>query len=112
MATHDGFAITGNQSTFSGRWLGMAKDSSGRIVFGDPRGYDTEDDLIAELICLIDSAMECEFVGCKCKATTIAHKLWGKGGTLRTCDAHKPGSAGTHPIAQARPFYRLEPIAN
>lgn len=111
MTTHDGFTITGNQSTFSGRWLGMAKNGSGHIIFGDARGYDTEDDLVAELICLIDSALECDFGGCHCKATTIAHKLWGKGGTLRTCDEHRPGQ-NPHPITANRPFYRLEPIAN
>jgi hypothetical protein len=51
----------------------------------------------------------CEFSGCKCKATVIAHKLWGKGGTLRTCDDHKPGR-NPHPMTINRPFYRCEPI--
>lgn len=108
---HEGFSITTNQSTCSGRWLGMAKHGDGSIIFGDARGYDTEDDLIVELILLIDSSKECEFVGCHCKATTIAHKLFGKGGTIRTCNAHRPGSRPSPAIKPQRPFYRIEPIA-
>jgi hypothetical protein len=51
----------------------------------------------------------CEFIGCNHKAAWLAHKLWGKGGTLRTCDAHKPG--GDPRAVAGRAFYRVEPIA-
>lgn len=58
----------------------------------------------------------CEWSGCKARATIVAHKLWGKGGTLRCCDEHRPGSKSSdiaRKMIEARgcPFYRLEPIA-
>lgn len=53
----------------------------------------------------------CEFGGCKHRAAWTAHKLWGKGGTIRTCEEHKPGSKPRPAsLAHLRDFYRLEPI--
>lgn len=51
----------------------------------------------------------CEFTGCKSPAVWVAHKLWGKGGTICTCDGHKPGGKPGK-VPPPRPFYRVEPI--
>lgn len=57
------------------------------------------------------SADLCEFSGCKSKAAWRAHKLWGKGGTLCTCDAHKPGGRERPESLKHLPsFYRVEAI--
>jgi hypothetical protein len=56
---------------------------------------------------------KCEFSGCKNKATWKATKLWGKGGTICTCDDHKPGyNVARMKIDQQndRQWYRVEPI--
>jgi hypothetical protein len=56
-------------------------------------------------------AMKCEFSGCKNPATWTAHKLWGKGGTLCTCDKHRPGSRPRPESLKHLPsFYRIEPM--
>lgn len=57
--------------------------------------------------------MRCEFVGCKHEAKWAAHKLWGKGGTLHTCDKHKPGQRPRPESLKHLPvFYRVEPIGD
>jgi hypothetical protein len=54
---------------------------------------------------------KCEFGGCKNRAVWSARKLWGKGGTLRTCDDHKPGSRERPASMQHLPsFYDITPI--
>jgi hypothetical protein len=56
-------------------------------------------------------ARKCEFTGCKREATWVAAKLWGKGGTICTCDEHRPGSnpLPAH-LAPERPWYDVKPI--
>ena len=61
------------------------------------------------------SASKCEMVGCKNAAVWMATKLWGKGGTICTCDRHRPGSnPSSNPkiaaLVAARPFYDVKPI--
>jgi hypothetical protein len=53
----------------------------------------------------------CEFGGCKARATWLNHQLWGRGGAIRTCDAHRPGSrARPESLRHLPTFYRSEPI--
>ncbi len=53
----------------------------------------------------------CEFSGCKYEARWLATKLWGKGGTIRTCDDHRPGSLDRPETLRNLPvFYRVELI--
>lgn len=58
---------------------------------------------------------KCEVVGCKNDAVWVATKLFGKGGTIRTCDRCRPG--GTPPsnpklaaLLAKRPFYEVQPL--
>jgi hypothetical protein len=56
--------------------------------------------------------MRCEFKGCKHEARWTARKLWGKGGEIRTCDAHRPDPDKRSESLRHLPFfYRVEPIA-
>jgi hypothetical protein len=56
--------------------------------------------------------MKCEFTGCKHEARWAAHKLFGKGGYIRTCDEHKPDAEKRPASLRHLPFfYRVEPIA-
>ena len=56
-------------------------------------------------------AIKCEFCGCKQPAKWVARKLWGKGGEIRTCDAHKPGSARRPEGLKHLPnFYDVRPL--
>lgn len=53
----------------------------------------------------------CEVTGCKHEARWAAHKLFGKGGTIRVCDEHRPGSSKSrHSLGHATPFYDVRPI--
>ncbi len=54
---------------------------------------------------------KCELSGCKHEAKWAAHKLWGKGGTILTCDEHKPDASKRPESLKKLPFaYRVEPI--
>ena len=55
------------------------------------------------------SPKKCEFTGCKHEAVWCATKLWGKGGTICTCDEHRPGSRGK-PAPGQRVWYEVKPI--
>lgn len=55
-------------------------------------------------------AVKCEFLGCKAPAMWSAAKLWGKGGTICTCDEHKPGGKPSNVIKVTRPWYDVKPI--
>lgn len=52
----------------------------------------------------------CDFGGCKCEAAWVATRLWGKGGTIRTCDEHRPGAKAKPAKPGERVWYRVEPI--
>ncbi len=55
--------------------------------------------------------MKCGFSGCKKPAKWEARKLWGKGSTLCTCDAHKPDASKRHASLQNLPFfYEVKPL--
>lgn len=55
--------------------------------------------------------MKCEFSGCKKEASWEAHKLWGKGGSLKVCDQHKPGGRPRPESLRHLPsFYDVKPI--
>jgi hypothetical protein len=58
-----------------------------------------------------DETMKCEFAGCKHEAQWAALKLWGQGGTLHTCDRHKPGGRKRPESLRHLPsFYDVRPI--
>jgi hypothetical protein len=55
--------------------------------------------------------MKCEFGGCKNEAKWECRKLWGKGGTLCTCDRHKPDASKRPESMRHLPsFYDVKPI--
>jgi hypothetical protein len=55
---------------------------------------------------------KCEFSGCKCLARWSARRLWGKGGVLLVCDAHKPDVNRRPKALQYLPlFYEVKPLA-
>jgi hypothetical protein len=57
------------------------------------------------------AAIKCEFSGCKCEAHWIAIKLWGKGGSLKVCDEHKPDPDKRPESQQKLPFfYDVQPL--
>ena len=49
--------------------------------------------------------MKCSFTGCKREARWECRKLWGGGGTLHTCDAHKPDAAKRPESLRHLPFF-------
>jgi hypothetical protein len=56
--------------------------------------------------------MKCEFSGCKKEARWDARKLWGKGGSIRVCDEHKPDAEKRPESLRKLPsFYDVRPIA-
>lgn len=58
-------------------------------------------------------ATKCEITGCKNPAVWIATKLWGKGGTICTCDECKPGknvSPAIRAALKGRTFYDVKPL--
>jgi hypothetical protein len=57
------------------------------------------------------SAIKCDFTGCRCEARWEARKLFGKGGSLKVCDEHKPDRAKRPESQQNLPFfYDVQPI--
>jgi hypothetical protein len=48
---------------------------------------------------------QCGFSGCKDKAVWSCRKLWGEGGTLLTCDAHKPDPKTRPASLRHLPFF-------
>lgn len=54
--------------------------------------------------------MKCAFRGCKKPARWQARKLWGKGGTLCTCDAHKPCANRPASMQHLPSFYEVKPL--
>jgi hypothetical protein len=54
---------------------------------------------------------KCGFSGCKRPAVWSCRQLWGKGGTLLTCDEHKPDRANRPESLNRLPFfYDVQPI--
>ncbi len=47
----------------------------------------------------------CEFNGCKGEPRWECRKLFGKGGTILTCDEHKPDAAKRPEGLRHLPFY-------
>lgn len=54
----------------------------------------------------------CEFAGCKEPARWDARKLWGKGGSIRTCNEHKPGGKRPESMKHLPSFYDVRPIGH
>ena len=56
--------------------------------------------------------MKCQFAGCKDEVRWLCRKLWGKGGTLLTCDGHKPDASKRPEKLRNLPFfYEVSAIA-
>jgi hypothetical protein len=54
----------------------------------------------------------CDFAGCMNEARWAALKLFGKGGTLKCCDEHKPDPAKRPKSLRNAPFfYDVRPLA-
>jgi hypothetical protein len=49
--------------------------------------------------------IKCEFGGCKQEARWECRKLFGTGGTIRTCDAHKPDPNSRPAALRHLPFF-------
>lgn len=57
------------------------------------------------------SADLCEVSGCNKPRAWICTKLWGKGGTICTCDEHKPdASKRSESLRHLPSFYDIKPI--
>ena len=55
---------------------------------------------------------KCEFTGCKNRPRWSARKLFGKGGTICVCDAHKPDASKRPASLRHLPFfYEVKPLA-
>lgn len=55
----------------------------------------------------------CGFSGCKKPAKWACRQLWGKGGTLHTCDEHKPDPGKRPESLKHLPFfYEVKPLAD
>jgi hypothetical protein len=56
-------------------------------------------------------ATKCEFTGCKREVKWACRKLFGKGGTIHTCDQHKPDPEKRPERLRHLPFfYEVKPF--
>jgi len=53
---------------------------------------------------------QCEFKGCERAARWVSTKLTGTGGTLRTCDEHRPDALPRSAGAGGRVWYEFRPM--